>query len=123
MGGRAKRSILWFREPLLPGHAPCQRPPNRSLKTVPGSLGSEAADFRKLRWITSRGSVEEGSILDVAAPLGSTTGVSSCDDPELAAGSASRSIQAGQGDDEPFVIEADGSELRRSHVTRELAIR
>ena len=57
------------------------------------------------------------------ATSGNITGVSTYDDPELSAGSASRSNQAGQGDDEPFAIEADGSELRRSHVIRELAIR
>ena len=49
--------------------------------------------------------------------------MSAHDDPELSAGSACRSKHAGQGDDELFAIEAHGSELRRSHVIRDLAIR
>jgi hypothetical protein len=48
--------------------------------------------------------------------------VPSFDDLERAAGLASGSTQAGQGDRELFVIGAEGSILRRSHLIREVAI-
>jgi hypothetical protein len=48
--------------------------------------------------------------------------VSTGDDRELAAGPCIHSIQAGKSGNELFAIEADGTELRRSRVYRELAI-
>lgn len=57
------------------------------------------------------------------APWRSTTRVSTRDDRKLPAGLASRSNQAGQGDDEFFVMEAGGSRLGRTLAIRALAIR
>jgi hypothetical protein len=48
--------------------------------------------------------------------------VLSCDDPERAAGLAGGSTQAGPGGGELFVIGAEGSALRRSHLICEVAI-
>jgi hypothetical protein len=57
------------------------------------------------------------------ASWGNTTRVSNFGDPKLPAGSASRSNQSGQGDDDFFAIEASGSELGGSLLIRALAIR
>jgi hypothetical protein len=75
-----------------------------------------------LRRIGSRGSVEDSSIRGIVVPSGSTPGVSICDDRGDAAGAVGRPLPAGQGDDALLVIAEDGSELRRSHAIRELAI-